>query len=187
MKDETAIIQECQAGNTLAFAGLYDAYIKKIYNFIYYKTMHKETAEDLTSLTFTKAFTGIAGYDPARGKFSTWLYAIARNAVKDHYRDRRPEADLDDVYDLASDDDPEIDADNKLTLDQVKKYLDKLKPEHREAVMLRLWEGLPFQEIAEIMGVSVAVSKMTFYRTIAKLREELALIIFLIIHSFTNV
>lgn len=179
--NEQSIIEKCQAGDMLEFGKVYDFYVRKIYNFIYYKTMHKETAEDLTSLTFTKAISGIKNFRFDRGTFSAWLYTIARNSVKDHYRAQKPEAALEDIYDLAADDDPLVDAGNKIIFEKVKRYLGKLESEQREIVVMRLWDGLAFREIAETLGLSEANSKMIFYRTMARLREDLALLIIYLI------
>ena len=86
--DEFAIVQSCQKGSVEDFGRLYDLYIKKIYNFIYYKTHHQETAEDLVSIVFTKALKKINTFDNS-GTFSAWLYRIARNTVIDHYRTKK--------------------------------------------------------------------------------------------------
>ena len=91
LEREGEILREYQAGNLEHFGEIYDVYIKKIYNFIYYKTHHKETAEDLTSETFRKALSNIKSFDTHRA-FSSWLYRIAQNTVIDHYRTYRANA-----------------------------------------------------------------------------------------------
>jgi RNA polymerase sigma-70 factor (ECF subfamily) len=184
--DEAAIIRNCQSGKSEAFGLIYDHYIRQIYNFIYYKTLHKETAEDLTSLTFMKALKSIGGFRTGQGTFSAWLYMIARNNVKDHYRTAKNDINMDDIYDLADDTDPLVDADNTVTLEKVRSYLAKLEPEQRELVTMRLWDGLAFKEIADALGLSEANSKMIFYRTMTKLREELALIIFCLLYTLIS-
>src|SRR6056297_2278284 len=86
---ESQAINNCQQGQLDSFNWLYERYIKKIYNFIYYKTMHQETAEDLTSQTFIKALNKINSFDSEQGTFQAWLYKIARNTVIDHYRTQK--------------------------------------------------------------------------------------------------
>jgi RNA polymerase sigma-70 factor (ECF subfamily) len=180
LKDEAKIINDCQNGKLDGFGLLYDAYFRKIYNFVYYKTLHRETAEDLVSLTFTKALKNIDQYQSKAGTFSAWLYQIARNNVTDHYRKLKDEANLDDIYDLAADDDPQLDAGNRLLFEQAQEQLKKLKPEQREIIMLRLWEGLSYREIAGLTGKSEANCKVSFARAIGKLREGLAPVLLLI-------
>lgn len=182
---EKEIIAACQAGATERFGELYDAYVKKIYNFIYYKTHHKETAEDLVSETFRKALSHITTFDNSRS-FSAWLYQIARNTVIDHYRTFHAVGNIDDVWDLAGTTDIERDADVKLRLDQISRYIKDLPAHQREIITLRLWESMSYKEIAEIVGKSENTCKMTFSRAIRDLRIALSktLALFFLIKYF---
>ena len=183
---ESTIIRECQKGNLEKFSYLYDQYIQKIYDFIYYKTLHKQTAEDLTSKTFMKALEKIGSFTMEKGSFSSWLYRIARNNVIDHYRTQKHDSNIDDVWDLSDQKDIKADLDIKNKLAEVEKYLLKLSSDQREIVIMKLWDNLSYNEIAEITGKSVAACKMSFSRTLTKLRSEMALMIFYIITSITN-
>src|SRR6476619_3250009 len=113
--DERAAIEASIKGDTARFADLYDAYVRAIYNFIYYKTHHMETAEDLTSETFFKALKNIHQFDTSRS-FRSWLYTIAHNTVRDHYRAARPTTDIEDVWDLAGEDNMVRDTETKMAL-----------------------------------------------------------------------
>src|SRR3989338_1038262 len=175
---ESQVIKKCQAGELKQFGQLYDSYIKKIYNFVYYKTWHRQTAEDLTSQTFFKALTKIKQFDEIKGSFSSWLYKIARNTVIDYYRQNKADLNIDDIWGLADSQDFASEIDNQQKLGDVQKYLQNLKPDQKEIVIMKLWDGLTYQEIAEITGKTVAACKMTFSRTMARLRENLALILF---------
>lgn len=178
---EPQIIARVKSGELDQFGRLYDLYIKKIYNFIYYKTMHKETAEDLTSQTFFKAMERINQFDGNKGTFSSWIYKIARNTVIDHYRTKKPQTNIEDFWGISDDSDTEKDIDISQKLEQVKKYLENFKPDQREIVIMRLWDQLSYQEIAEITGKTVASCKMTFSRVVTKLREDMALVILYIL------
>lgn len=184
MENEPEIIKACQAGNYEGFGALYEAYVKKIYSFIYYKTYHRETAEDIVSAVFIKALENIGSYKPAKGSFSAWLYGIARHAVIDHFRNAKPEMPLEDVWDIPSGGDFTVDLDARDKLEAVREHLAKFKPVHREVVILRLWQGLSYREISEIIGASEANCKMIFSRTLGKLKDELgpmAVITFLLV------
>lgn len=157
------------------FGAIYDAYVEKIYSFIYFKTQHRETAEDLTSKTFMKALDNLQSFDDGKGSFSTWLYSIARNNVIDFYRTKKNESDINDIWDLSSTDDIERDAQARLKLEKIEKYLGKLKSEHREIIILRVWNELSYKEISEITGKSEASCKMMFSRCIKQLKEEMPL------------
>jgi len=175
MENESEIIRECQAGNFEGFGVLYKAYVRRIYDFIYYKTYHKETAEDIASAVFMKVLENIKSYKPGKGSFSAWLYGIARNAVIDHYRKGKPEIPVEDIWDLPETRDFTADIDNKNRLEEVRTHLVKFKPAHRQIIILRLWQELSYREIAEISGNSEANCKMIFSRTIGKLRSEMSL------------
>jgi RNA polymerase sigma-70 factor, ECF subfamily len=179
MSEQTTIIQ-CISGNVSEFAKLYEAYVQPVYRFIYYKTHHRETAEDITSATFMKALEKIQTFNPNKASFKTWLYQIARNNVIDHYRSHKESMDIDDVWDLNTGENLETDTDTKMKLDSVREYLKKLKPEQREIVVLRVWDGRSFQEIAEITGKTEASCKMMFKRTVDKLRGDMAVLALLI-------
>ncbi len=177
-KELISIIENCQKGRAEKFAYIYDAFIEKIYKFIYYKTGHRETAEDLTSQTFFKALEKIDTFK-IHDNFSAWLYRIARNLVIDYYRTKKNNNDIDDVWDLSSKEDLELDIDNKNKILEIKKYLQNLKVEQREIVIMRVWEGLTYKEIADILGKNVGGVKMIFSRTISKLRKEMPLALFI--------
>ncbi len=178
---ELKIIQACQGGELSQFSYLYDTYVDKIYQFIYYRVQHKETAEDLTSRVFMKSIDKIKSFQVDKGSFSSWLYKIARNTVIDHYRTKKADIDITNIWDLASGEDVARDIDVKDKLSQVDKYLEDLKPEQREILIMRVWQGMSHKEIANVLGESEASCKMVFSRTINKLREEMPLALFLAI------
>ncbi|MBI5071978.1 RNA polymerase sigma factor [Candidatus Falkowbacteria bacterium] len=177
---EKQIVKACQAGNFEGIGLLYEAYVKKIYSFVYYKTYHKETAEDIVSDVFMKALENIGSYKSGRGSFSAWLYGIARHSVVDHFRAARPSINIEDVWDLSDDQNLEIDLDTRQKLLAVKKYLAKFKPAHREIIMMRLWGEMSYREISEIAGLSEANCKMIFSREMGKLRAEMGAATFLL-------
>lgn len=169
---EVAAIEACQAGALGRFDDLYQLYAEKIYRFVYFKTLHKETAEDLTSEIFMKALERIRQFDASRGTFSAWIYRIARNAVIDSYRTNHPAEDIEAGWTLASSTDIARDAEAGIALEKVQDALQLLKPEQREVVMMRLWDGLSHKEIADILGMTESNVKQVFSRTIRKLRED---------------
>ena len=174
-------INACQNGDLEAFGALYDQYLQPIYQFIYFKTHHRETAEDLTSQTFIKALKAIQSFDTKKASFKTWLYQIARNTVIDHYRSFKQERPLEDAWNINDKADVERDVDFQLKIEAVESYLETLKPEQREIILLRLWGGHAFAEIAEITGKTEAACKMNFKRSMEKLRCDFAPLLLLLL------
>ncbi len=172
LENEKELILQSQKGNQEAFGMLYDYYIRTIYNFIYYKTFHKETAEDLTSTTFFKALKNISSVDPEKS-FRSWLYKIAQNTVLDHFRTNRSTTDIDEFWDLADDTDIVENIDDTDIIKSVKKHINALPPEDRDIIIMRVWQELSYKEIAEILGKTEASCKMAYSRSVKKLRTIL--------------
>jgi len=181
--DEQRLIAACQAGDLSHFDPLYIAYVKQIYAFVHRRTMDRQTAEDITSVTFIKALEKIGSYSPGKGVFGAWLYRIARNTITDHYRTHRPHEDIENVWDLSSDDDIAKEASDRIEHEKLREVLRKLDPLKRDIVMMRLWEGLSYKEIAAITGKTETNCKVIFSRTVDGLRSELPLALFLLLLS----
>lgn len=180
MPDEIELIHKAQKGDSDAFGKLYDFYVKKIYNFVYYKTWHRETAEDLTSQTFFKALENIEKFNSEKGVFAGWLYQIARNNIIDHFRSFKPTSLIEDAFDLKDDTDIPADLETKLKMEKIRTGLALLSSEQREIVILRVWEGLSHKEIAEIMRKNEPAIKMNYSRAVAKLKQEIVITLLLI-------
>lgn len=181
MHDETELIVRCQKGDSEAFGQLYDLYIKKIYDFLYFRTFHKETAEDLTDTVFTKAFERIKQYNEAKGKFSTWLYQIAKNTLTDYFRTMKTAENIEDIWDLSSGANLEKDADAVLLLEKVQARLKQLPSMQRDIVVMRVWDGLSHKEIADLLDITEGNSKVSFARAVEKLKSEISLALLMII------
>jgi RNA polymerase sigma factor (sigma-70 family) len=170
--DDSKYVQLCQDGNLEPFGKLYGRYNEKIYAYIYYRTHHRQVAEDLTSTVFIKAIDRIDTYDVSKGAFSSWLYRIARNTVVDHFRITVRTQDIETVWDLADTKDIELDIDTEQRIKQVKELLQTLNKEQRDIVIMRVWDEMSFKEIAEVTGKTEASCKMAFYRTIDALKKQ---------------
>lgn len=178
------LVQASLTGNSTAFGQLYERYIDRIYKYLYYRSFHKETAEDLTSQTFMRALERLSSYDVTKGTFSAWIYRIARNLLIDHVRAVKPTAELADFSELLRDThNLTRTLEQKQQLEQIQAALRSLTPEQQELLLLRLWDERSYAEIALILEKSEASCKMAVSRALTTLRASLpAATLALLIH-----
>lgn len=184
-QQELDLALEAKAGKSESFGRLYDTYVKKIYDFIYYKTLNKEVAEDITSIVFIKAWDKIGQFKD--GNFSAWLYMIARNAVTDYYRREKGHDDIDDCWDLADKNDFLAEIDDGLNVDIIKEAMKSLKDQDREILIMRFWLDLPFSEIAERLNKKEGAVKMALGRALKDLKNKIPLAIIILWPEIINI
>jgi RNA polymerase sigma-70 factor, ECF subfamily len=168
--DEAALVAAAQRDRQ-AFGPLYAMYANPIYKYCFAQLSNRQTAEDATSLVFTKALDGLPRFHG--GSFRAWLFAIARNVVIDQFRARRFDAPLEAAAPIAAPgaplDDLAADADRDRGLWAL---LAELTPDQRQVIELRLL-GLAGPEVAIVLGRSHAWVKVTQFRAIERLRAML--------------
>jgi RNA polymerase sigma-70 factor (ECF subfamily) len=182
---EIDLVEASKLGDQEAFSCLYDLYIKKIYNFIYYKTLNRVVAEDICSEVFLKVWQKLQQFQG--GNFSAWLYTIARNSVSDHYRHEQQNFNIDDCWDLADKHNFLDQIDNDLNFDKVRVALSALKQEEREILMMRFWQDLSFKDIAEQLGKNEGAIKMSCGRSLNKIKNNIPLAIFIVLPGLINI
>jgi RNA polymerase sigma-70 factor (ECF subfamily) len=173
---EESVIERASAGETEAFSFLYDRYVNRIYNYIYYRTGNPFEAEDLTSRVFHRALNHINHYHNRGVPFSAWLYRIAHNLVANWHRDnsRRNEVPLDDQPNLYHQgEQPERVLVTNQELENLLKVIRKLPAERQQLLILKFVEGMSNAEIAQIMMRSEGAIKSLYHRTLLTLRDEI--------------
>ncbi len=154
-----------------AYAKLYDAYVKQIYRFVYFKVSSHEEAEDITSEVFLKAWHYIQEKKEIKS-FSGLLYRIARNAIIDLYRSKatKPESRLNEDVEVGDGGKWFADINTKVESHRVIEAIKKLKQEYQEVLTFRYVDELETGEIAEILGKSNLTVRVTLHRAVSKLK-----------------
>ncbi|MBW2630449.1 MAG: RNA polymerase sigma factor [Deltaproteobacteria bacterium] len=174
-KKEIDIIRCVLEGDRHSYALLVDTYKAPIFNLAYRMTGSYEDASDLAQETFVKAFENLGRFDQGK-KFFTWLYTIGLNLVRNHLKKRKKVflRDFTEDTDLLSRDNPS-NPEHSLIREQrvchLNMCLHRLSDNLKEAVVLRFYQELSFEEVAEISGLSLSAAKMRAYRGLEKLRE----------------
>jgi RNA polymerase sigma-70 factor (ECF subfamily) len=152
---ERELVQRACRGDADAFGQLYDSCLNRVYRYIYFRVSDDDTAEDLTSKVFLKAWEHLPRFKSGTSPFIAWLYTIAHNMVVDHYRVTRPSVELDEARNLPAGD-PLPDAQYELRSDvqALRRALDKLTREQRDVVTMKLLDGMSTDEIAARMRKS---------------------------------
>jgi RNA polymerase sigma-70 factor, ECF subfamily len=177
---DNEIVAQIRSGNWVNFDHLYARYLPKIYQYVFLRVRHKQTAEDLTATVFLKVVNHLPSYKEDR-PFVAWIYTIARNTVIDHVRRAKPVSDLETAYGVSSGEDIMQKTDSALKLEQIKENLDSLTEVQRDVVTMRVWDELSHKEISEILKISEDSSRVTFSRAMSALKQAVKLSLLLII------
>jgi len=152
---------------------LYAEQLPRVYNFFRFRVGDGPVAEDLTSLTFEKAWTARGRYRRDRAGFCTWLLAIARNVAIDHWRARRPHVSLDDAsgtIELAGGEAADAASERRSDFERLTRLLAALPDRERDVVALKYGAGLTNRAIASQLRLTESNVGTILHRTIQDLR-----------------
>jgi RNA polymerase sigma-70 factor (ECF subfamily) len=166
------IIERVLGGERDAYAALVDRYKGPIFNLAYRMTGSHQDADDLTQDTFIRAYAALRSFKKG-SKFFTWLYTISLNLVRNHLKKGIPLQTLESDCQVPSREEAHNPEGCAIRQDEVRALnasLYRLPEALREAVVLRFYQGLSFEDIAEVSGGSLSGAKMNVYRGLEKLR-----------------
>lgn len=155
------------------FAPLYERYFTDIFRFIHRRAGQAELTADLTQQTFLKALLALPKYQVRGLPFRAWLYRIALNELRMHWRKRKEQAmdlsfaevrGLSEEMGLAED----VEAMRRLAI-----ALSRLARDQARLVELRYFDGLSFAEVAQVLGIGEDAAKMRTHRVLGRLRQYL--------------
>ncbi len=181
MTSDEDLVARSIDGDTESFNQLVKRWERPIYALAYRTLGRDEDARDVTQETFLRAFRSIGGFR-GQAKFSSWLYRIALNLCRDWLRRQRrtpvvqaPEGI--DVIEMASEPDPgesieDVVARQNLSA-HVQRAMTQLSEEQRSTIILKEYQGLTFQEIADLQGCPLSTVKTRLYQGLTVLRREL--------------
>lgn len=168
--EDRDLILRARRGNVDAYNLLVSRWEKRIFNYLLRLAGEREDALDLSQEVFLKAYQNLRKLeDPAR--FGPWLFRIAHNEAYSLLRRRRPQEELTEPPQ------PAIPAHGLRAVEAglaVGRALSRLSGEQREAVLLKVYQGFKFEEMAEILGCPVSTVKSRVYTGLEMLKDVLA-------------
>ncbi len=172
-REHVALALRIQKGDRDAFAVLLSEFQGKIFSFTFHFFRDRDLAEELTQETFLRVYRYIKRFNPEK-KFSTWVYSIARNLCIDEQRkhqrgltvsmeDLPPETDFSDgeAHHLK---DPATLVSRDEESHLVDEAVRELPEKYQTALVLYYYEELPYQEIAEVLDLSLNLVKVRIFR-----------------------
>ena len=174
--EEQETLLHASQGDLEAFGVLYEKYVERIFNYVYYRTGNVHDAEDLTARVFYRALHHIHTYTDRGVPFSAWLYRIAHNLVANWHRDRsrHQEIPLSDAPTIHyKGDPPEVALMQTQERDSLLRLIRHLPSERQHLLILKFVEHMSNAEIGEIMARSEGAVKSLYHRTLLALRDEL--------------
>ena len=164
------------------FEAVMTAHHAEIYRYLRRVTFRSAEAEDLSQETFLRAYRALPGFR-GQAKFSSWLYRIALNLCRDWMRRERrvPEVQAPedvDLMELAAAREPSESIEDRVARRDLSRTVERamalLPEEQRTAIILKEYQGLTFQEIADLIGCPLSTVKTRLYQGLTVLRRELA-------------
>jgi RNA polymerase sigma-70 factor (ECF subfamily) len=181
---ERDLIRKAKQGDMLAFEELILKHEKIVYNLALRMMNHSEDAMDISQEVFLKAYRSLSNFDE-RSAFSTWLYRITHNTCIDEIRKRKGKQTYSLEEDLESEDGsmqrqvaddgdtPEESLMRKEQKSEILRALDTLSEEHKAAIILRDVKGMSYEEIAEILELTLGTVKSRINRARNQLKSEI--------------
>lgn len=168
------LVNRAQAGDTDAFALLYDEYVAIVHRYIYARVRSTTLAEDLTSETFLRALRRLDTFHWDRD-FGAWLVTIARNLITDHFKTKRVRCEslTDEIgkYQHPAQATPETDLLATLTTEELRNAIAELPDSQRDCLMMRFFADMSVAETAHALGKTDGAVKQLQLRALRKLSQ----------------
>jgi RNA polymerase sigma-70 factor (ECF subfamily) len=177
--DDNQLIERLMEGSEEAFLEMFEQYKGRIFNVVYRILGDPSECEDVVQEVFLKAFRNIGSFNHQSALY-TWLYRIGVNAAVDYKKKFKRQGVVSlyrqdgTLHDLASEaDGPDADPQRREMAGLLKGALDQLTEKHRTILILREFEGLSYDEIAEVLNCSKGTVESRLFRARGRLREKL--------------
>ncbi len=168
--DEELFALVRESADERAFRALYRRYDKRVFAYCLRAMKTREGAEDVFQSVMTLVFEKRASF--TGGSFAAWLFTIARNQTLNHKQKQRITTDIDDIS-YTMHDESDRTGEDVLLSDALKKAISSLPEEFREPLELKHFDGFQYEEIADMLKISLSLAKVRVFRAKKMLHEAL--------------
>jgi RNA polymerase sigma-70 factor (ECF subfamily) len=168
--EDRDLIAKARRGHVDAYNVLVSRWEKRVFNYLLRLVGHREDALDLSQDVFLKAYQNLRKLEDAT-KFPGWLFRIAHNEAYSLLRKNRPEGELAAEPRTGEASSRMFPVELSLA---VQSALGRLSDDQREAVLLKVYQGFKFEEMAEILACPVSTVKSRLYTALDLLKQTLA-------------
>ena len=173
MKEDRQLIEEVLEGNLESFNQIVQTYQRPIYFLALRMLKNPENADEITQKTFLKAYRALSGFQ-FKSSLKTWLSAIALNLCRTELmRPQREMVELPEQLPQTTTDDERESDEASHRRHMLQAGLDSLPQRQKEVVMLRIYQELPFKEIAEALSSTESAVKVNFHHAMKSLKERI--------------
>lgn len=166
VKEELALVARAQAGERDALSTLWDNITPKLYGYLCHTLRQTQVAEDVLQETWLKAITALPRFRPRGVRFSAWLFAIARNECRQHWRNSKQEV-------IGVEENVAISVSDSDTMQEkllVETVLQRLTKDDCDILTLHYLAGLTFNDIAGILHISPLSARVRSHRALRRAR-----------------
>lgn len=168
------LVERAIGGDAEAFGSLYDIFVDRIYQYVYYRVRSKDDVEDITQQVFIRAWKAINKYRITSKPFIAWLLKISQNLVRDFYRSRKVTISIDNEMEIpGADESPERQAESEYEQKEIRRIISALPDEQRQVIMMKFIEGFSYTEIAASLQKSEGAIRVIQHRALKKMRSML--------------
>jgi len=163
------LILKAQKGSREALGRLWDKITPKLFGYLINVTKNEALAEDVLQNTWLKAIEALPRFETRGISPSAWLFAIAKNECREHWRKTARETDLNlEEHDKAADD--SLNFEDKFLIEKI---LADLSEEDRELIRLRYIADLPVNDIARILNINFVAVRVRLHRALVRARNNI--------------
>ena len=171
---ELTLVQRAARRDQNAFATLYERHVERVFRHVRYMVPDRVDAEDITQDVFIKAWKSIQHYRWTGAPFVSWLIAIARNAVFDHYRARKNLRHLEPSGEADTQPDPALSMELRMGGLEIRDAVMKLQGDKRKVIIMRFIDGFSHEEVAKALKKSEGAVRVIQFRALRELRRIIA-------------